>query len=106
MPLWYENRRSLNWFVESWIDGTAIPHLETRNARIETGSVSGTIVQKSAPENLITAVPVYAETTSNTKVFLGEVLADGPETKFHLAVPPGTRKIVLDPNQTILSAPK
>ena len=104
--LWYENRRSLNWFVESWIDGTTIPHLETRNTRIEPGSISGTILQKGAPENLITAVPVYAETTSNTKVFLGEVLADGPETKFHLAVPPGTRKIVLDPNQTILSTPK
>jgi hypothetical protein len=105
-PLWYENRRSLNWFVESWIDGTAIPRLEMRTTHIDLGSVSGTILQKGAPENLVTAVPVYAETTSNPRVFLGEVLADGPETKFHLAAPPGTRKLLLDPHQTILTTSK
>jgi len=109
-PLWYENHRSLNWFVESWIDGTAIPRIEMRNLhlpdRSSAGKVSGTILQKNAPDNLITAVPVYGETTSNTKIFLGEILADGPETPFHLPAPAGIRKILLDPNQTILTAPK
>ncbi len=109
-PLWYENRHNLNWFVESWIDGTAIPRLGTRNIRITDKAgekiVSGVILQKDAPENLVTAVPVYGETAANAMVFLGEVLADGPETSFRFSVSGPIRKVVLDPNQTILTAPK
>ena len=109
-PLWYENRHKLDWFVEGWINGTAMPELSTREVRITekagVTSVSGFIVQKDAPENLVTAVPVYGEATANSLVFLGEVLADGPETSFRLNAPAKIRKIVLDPKQTILTAPK
>jgi hypothetical protein len=49
---------------------------------------------------------VYATTASNALVFLGEVLADGPDTSFRLTAPTDARKIVLDPKQTILTAPK
>ncbi len=109
-PLWYDNRHKLDWFVDSWIEGTAIPQLQTRSIRITdkagTATISGFIVQKDAPENLVTAVPVYGEAASNRMIFLGEVLADGPETPFRLAAPIGIHKVVLDPNQTILTAPK
>jgi hypothetical protein len=109
-PLWYEKRRSLDWFVEGWINGTAMPRLEERDVKIaqhERGmTATGIIAQKDAPEGLVTAVPVYAVTAGNAKVFLGEVLADGPETPFRLSAPPGTRKIVLDPWQTILTTLK
>jgi len=109
-PLWYENRHKLDWFVESWIDGTAIPKLSTRDVRIAdkagVTTVSGVIVQKDAPENLVTAVPVYGETAANSLLLVGEVLADGPETSFHLTAPTRVRKIVIDPEQTILTAPK
>ena len=109
-PLWYDNRHKLDWFVDSWIEGTAIPQLQTRNVRITdkagTATISGFIVQKDAPENLVTAVPVYGEAASNKMIFLGEVLADGPDTSFHLTAPVGIHKIVLDPNQTVLTAPK
>jgi hypothetical protein len=106
-PLWYENHHTLNWFVEGWINGTAVPRLETRDVRLtqkERGVVaSGVIVQKDAPEDLVTAVPVYAMTRSNSLVLLGEVLADGEETSFRLNAPSDARKIVLDPKQTILT---
>jgi hypothetical protein len=109
-PLWYEKRSKLDWFLEGWINGTAIPQLETREIRITekagVTTVTGTIVQKDAPDDLVTAVPVYATTATNTQVFLGEVLADGPETTFRLTAPADARKIILDPKQTILSAPK
>ena len=109
-PLWYESRRSLDWFLDSWINGTSMPRLEARDVKVtpkESGAqVSGTIVQKDAPEDLVTAVPVYAVTTGNSKVFLGEVLADGEETSFRLTAPAGTRRVVLDPNQTILTTLK
>lgn len=109
-PLWYENRHNLDWFLEGWINGTAIPELQSREIRItEKGgvtTVTGMIVQKDAPEDLVTAVPVYATTAANTTVFLGEVLADGPETSFRLTAPGTLHKILLDPRQTILTAPK
>ncbi len=109
-PLWYENRRKLDWFREGWIEGTAIPQLEATEVRIteksDVTTVTGVIVQKDVPDDLVTAVPVYATTAGGTLVFLGEVLADGSETAFRLPAPLDVRKIVLDPKQTILSAPK
>jgi len=38
-------------------------------------------------------------------VLLGQVFADGPETSFRLTAPAGTRKVVLDPYQTLLTRP-
>jgi hypothetical protein len=109
-PLWYEKRPKLDWFLEGWIEGTAIPELEGREIRITekagVTTVTGVIVQKDVPDDLVTAVPVYAATAGNGLVFLGEVLADGAETGFRLIAPSGVRKIVLDQKQTILSAPK
>ncbi len=108
--LWFENRRSLDWFLDGWINGTAMPRLEARDVRItpkERGvSVAGVIAQKDAPDDLVTAIPVYGVTAANATVFLGQILADGPETSFHLNAPAGTRKIVLDPRQTVLSTLK
>jgi len=108
--LWYENRRSLDWFLDSWINGTAMPRLEVREVRItpkERGaSVAGVIAQKDAPDDLVTAIPVYGVTASNSMIFLGQVLADGPETTFRLNAPAGTRKVVLDPRQTVLTTLK
>src|ERR1039458_2811929 len=100
-PLWYENRRKLDWFLQSWIEGTAIPELEARDIRIaeKAGAtmVTGVIVQKDVPDDLVTAVPVYAKTAGGTLVFLGQVLADGSETAFHLTAPVDARKILLHP---------
>jgi hypothetical protein len=109
-PLWYEHRHKLDLFLQGWIDGTAIPELATRDVHIAekagVTTVTGVIVQKDAPDDLVTAVPVYAATAGNALVFLGEVLADGPDTPFRMTVPGDAHKIVLDPKQTILTAPK
>src|SRR5208337_3321939 len=73
-PLWYEKRPKLDWFLEGWIEGTAIPELEAREIRITekagVTTVTGVIVQKDAPDDLVTAVPVYATTAANAQVFL------------------------------------
>ena len=109
-PLWYEKRPKLDWFLEGWIEGTAIPELEAHEIHIteKTGvtRVTGVIVQKDAPDDLVTAVPVYATTAGNAMIFLGEVLADGRETAFRLTAPTELRKIVLDPKHTILTTLK
>jgi hypothetical protein len=109
-PLWYEKRPKLDWFLEGWIEGTAIPELEAHEIHITEKSgvtrVTGVIVQKDAPDDLVTAVPVYATTAGNAMIFLGEVLADGRETAFRLTAPTEVRKIVLDPKHTILTTLK
>jgi hypothetical protein len=104
--LWYEGRKSLDWFYQGWVNGTAIPHFELRGVRYSNKpggtAISGTILQKDAPEDLVTSVPVYAS-VAGRMVSLGRVFADGLETPFHLTGPAGTRKVVLDPNQTLLA---
>jgi hypothetical protein len=106
----YEGKNSLDWFMDGWVNGTSLPKLELKGVKFTpkgAGSVvSGTILQKNAPENLVTSVPVYAVTTGKQSVLLGRVFADGEESSFHLPAPAGTHRIVLDPNETILTSPK
>jgi hypothetical protein len=106
----YEGKPSLDWFLEGWINGTALPKLELKGVKfIPKGSaiiVSGTILQKEAPESLVTSVPIYGVTAAKTPIFLGRVFADGEETAFHLSAPAGTHKILVDPYETILTSPK
>jgi hypothetical protein len=109
-PLWYEKRHNLEWFVDGWINGKAIPGLEARDVRITPRDqalvASGVIVQRDAPDDLVTAVPVYAQNASKSLSYIGEVLADGAETQFRMFVPKDTQKIVLDPHRTILTSLK
>jgi hypothetical protein len=106
----YEGKKSLDWFLEGWINGTSLPKLELKGVKFTPkGSgaiVSGTIVQKNAPEDLVTSIPVYAVMTGKQLVLLGRVFADGQESSFHLPAPAGAHKIVLDPNETILTSPR
>lgn len=106
----YEGKQSLDWFLDGWINGTALPKLELKSVRFATKgagvSVSGTIVQREAPNDLVTSVPVYAVASGRQPILLGRVFADGEETSFRLSAPVGTHKIVLDPYETVLSYPK
>jgi hypothetical protein len=106
----YEGKTSLDWFLDGWINGTALPRFELKGIKFTPkGSgvvVSGTILQKDAPPNLVTSLPIYGVTVGKTPIFLGRVFADGEETAFHLSAPLRTHKILVDPNQTILTSPR
>jgi Peptidase family M1 domain len=108
--LWYEGKRSLDWFLEGWINGTSLPRLELRGVRFSpkgTGFVvSGTILQKGAPQELVTSIPLYGVGAGRQPIFLGRVFADGDESTFRLSAPAGTHKILIDPYETVLTAPK
>jgi hypothetical protein len=105
----YEGKRSLDWFMDGWVNGTSLPKLELKAVKFapkaSASVVSGTILQKDAPQDLVTSVPVYA-VNGKQMVLLGRVFADGAESTFRLSAPAGTHKIVLDPNETILTTPK
>ncbi len=106
----YEGKNSLDWFLDGWVNGTSLPRLELTGVKITpkgAGSiVGGTILQKDAAEDLVTSVPIYAVVAGKQLVLLGRVFADGEESSFRIAAPAGTRKIVIDPYETILTSPK
>jgi hypothetical protein len=108
-PLWFEGHKSLDWFFDGWVNGTAIPRLQVAETKfLRKGSsvmVTGTIKQEDAPADLITSVPIYA-VIGRTPVLLGRVFADGAETRFRLSAPAGAHKLLLDPDQTVLTRPR
>lgn len=105
-PLWYEGRRSLDWFYQGWVNGKAVPAFSTRSLKFVDKAngtmVSGTMIQDDAPDDLVTAVPIYA-VVKGRSVFAGQVFAEGHETPFRLILPPGARKLVIDPEQSLLA---
>jgi len=107
--LWYEGKLSLDWFWDGWLQGVSVPKFEVKGVKIvrRNGEVwaTGTITQSDAPDDLVTPVPLYADAAGKEPVLLRRIFSDGPETSFRLRVPNSTRKILLDPRQTLLRRP-
>ncbi len=105
----YEGKKSLDWFYEGWVNGTAVPKFQLQGVKLiprgKATIATGTIVQKEAPNELVTSVPIYALLSGDRRVYAGRVFADGPENPFRLNAPAGTRKLVIDPEETVLRAP-
>ena len=109
-PLWHDGRKSLDWFYDSWINGTAVPRFELGHVTYADKSasgvtVSGTINRKDAPEGLVTLLPIYAVLPGKS-VLIGQVFSEDNETSFRLTAPVGTRKVILDPYHSVLSRAK
>jgi hypothetical protein len=105
----YEGKASLDWFLDGWVNGTSLPKLELLSVKFAPKAnstvVTGVIRQKDSTQNLVTSVPIYAVVTpGKAPVRIGRVFADGAETSFHLSAPLGTHKLLLDPNETLLTA--
>lgn len=103
----YEGKKSLVWFYDGWVNGTAMPRFHLQGLKfVPSGNrtlVNGTILQKDAAKELVTSVPIYGVLPGNRRVFVGRVFADGPESSFRLTGPAGIGRLVIDPNQTVLS---
>jgi len=106
----YEGKNSLDWFLDGWVNGTSLPKLQLKAVKLTPNTagsvVTGTILQKDAPQDLVTSVPLYGVSTGKQPVFLGRVFADGEESSFRVNAPAGVHKILLDPERTILTSPK
>ncbi len=106
--LWFENRKSLDWFFDGWVNGTAFPQLELSGVKFAHGTkgatVSGVIHQGAAPFDLVTSVPVYG-IVGDRQQYLGRVFAEGAETRFTLPVSAEVKQVILDPYHTVLTSP-
>ena len=102
----YEGKKELQWFLEGWVNGTAVPHLQLENVKFTDSGHSllatGAILQKNAPNDLVTSVPLFAQLAGNRRVLVARVFADGPDATFRISVPAGTRKLLLDPDYSVL----
>jgi hypothetical protein len=101
----FEGRKSLDWFFDEWVSGTAVPKIELEKVRFSKGArrtASFTITQSECQKTLITSVPIYIDTGADTPVFLTRVFADGAETDFTVDVPANAKKLLLDPYRTVL----
>ncbi len=100
-----EGGRSMDWFFDEWVRGTGIPHyrVEFTAHREENGyTVRGTLFQSGVPRWFLASVPLYATGSSGGRAFLGNVVATGLETSFHFHASSAPRKILIDPQMTLL----
>ncbi|MCI0352504.1 MAG: hypothetical protein L0Z53_24055, partial [Acidobacteriales bacterium] len=108
-PLQFEGKPSLDWFFENWVNGSAVPRLKLKEVSLASKgtslNASGKLIQEDAPDTLISSVPIYAADSAGRLTLATRVFADGPETDFRFRVPAGTKKLILDPYQTVLSRP-
>lgn len=102
----YEGRKSLDWFFDSWVNGNSIPQFSLQGVRMSPAGartkITGVIRQDHAAKDMVTAIPLYAVDAQGKSRFLAFVFADDPKTEFVLTAPPGTRQILLDPEETLL----
>ena len=99
-----EGGRSMEWFFEEWVRGTGIPHyrVEFTAHHTEKGYVlRGKLFQTGVPRSFVASVPLYASGAGHSAL-LGTVVAAGEETSFHFVAPNLPRKIVIDPQMTLL----
>ncbi|MGH9742249.1 MAG: M1 family metallopeptidase, partial [Candidatus Acidiferrum sp.] len=100
-----EGGRSMDWFFDQWVRGTGIPRyrVEFSVHHTEKGEiVRGKLFQTEVPHYFITRVPLYSKSSSGHLVFLGDVVAAGPETSFHFVTHAIPHKLVIDPEMTLL----
>ncbi|HEX5434371.1 MAG TPA: M1 family aminopeptidase [Candidatus Angelobacter sp.] len=102
----YEGQHNLDWFFDSWVNGTSVPQFSLEGVRIvpERGKVRvrGLIRESHAAKDLVTAVPIYAVDAQGRAKFLAFVFADDVTSTFTLTAPAGTTRLLLDPENTIL----
>jgi hypothetical protein len=98
----FEGKQSLDWFFDYWVGGTAIPKLSLAKQRITGTTATAMLKQEDAPDLQVTSVPIYAESPTGKLTFVMRAFADGQETDLKLAIPAGTKKLVLDPYHTVL----
>lgn len=102
----YEGQHNLDWFFDSWVDGTSVPHFTLGSVRMipEHGKIQvhGVVRESHAAKDLVTALPIYAVDAQGGAKFLAFVFADDVTSTFTLTAPAGTRRLLLDPDNTVL----
>jgi len=102
----YEGQKNLDWFFDSWVNGTSVPQFALEDVHFTTAGpkvkVKGVVKESHADAHMVTALPIYAVDERGKSSFLTFVFADDAHTSFTATAPAGTKQILLDPENTIL----
>ena len=103
-----EGGRSMDWFFEQFVRSTGIPAYEVEYT-VRPGPkgflVRGKLIQKNVPDDFVLRVPVYGQAQSGKPVLLGHVVTSGEETSFQFASAASPKKLLIDPQMTLLCLP-
>lgn len=100
-----EGGHSMDWFFDQWVRGTGVPQYTVTFSVKPQGTefvVRGTLRQSGVPDTFLALVPLYASRPGGKPVLLGTVSAAGPETPFHFTTAAAPKKILIDPQLTLL----
>ncbi len=102
-----EGGKSMEWFFDQFVRGTAIPRysLEFTTKPLPNGTfqLKGKLKQEDVPANFVAIVPLYLPRVSGKPAFLGNVATAGEETSFQFTVRFAPKKLLIDPNLTLLA---
>jgi len=100
-----EGGRSMDWFFDQWVRSTGIPRYAVEFTVRPQGAgflIRGTLKQSSVPESFLAAVPLYAARSGGKHVLLGIVVTSGEQTAFQFVSPVRPRRLLIDPQLTLL----
>jgi hypothetical protein len=104
-----EGGRSMEWFFDEYVRGTAIPHYKVSftSRRIDKGfQVRGKLLATGVPHSFVAPVPLFVSSGSGHGVYLGTVIAGPDETYFSFNTQTEPRKLLIDPRMTLLCVPE
>ena len=96
---------SMDWFFDQWVRSTGIPRYAVKFSVRPKGNaflVRGTLRQTRVPESFLAAVPLYAARPAGKPVLLGTVLTNGAQTPFQFVSRVQPKRILIDPQFTLL----
>lgn len=102
-----ENNKKMDWFFDQWVYGTGIPRYSVKfdaKPHAQGFLVRGTLKQADVPDSFVARVPLYVPRTGARPALLGVVETGGADTSFEFISRTRPRKILIDPNLTLLSA--
>jgi hypothetical protein len=67
--------------------------------------VSGKLIQNNVPDDFILRVPIYGQGQTGKPVLLGSVITSGEETSFQFVSAVSPKKLLIDPQMTLLCLP-
>ena len=102
-----EGGKSMEWFFDQYARGTGIPKYEVEfTARPQpdgTFVLRGKLKQTGVPANFVASVPLYLPRAAGRPAFLGNVVTNGEETTFQFTARTAPKKLLIDPNLTLLA---
>lgn len=102
-----EGGKSMEWFFDQYVRGTGIPKYElaftAKSQPNGTFLVRGKLKQSGVPSNFVASVPIYLPRVSGKPALLGNVTTSGEETSFQFTTRSAPKRLLIDPNRTLLA---